>query len=60
MNKKFKHAIEWLPLMLKQMNEAHTYDIKVTKEAWREIMNLKENFHAEVVDLKKNSQAQVS
>lgn len=38
--------------MYKWMIEAHKQKIKVIMEVWVEIMNLKKNFHVEVVDLK--------
>lgn len=40
--------------MHKRMIEARDKEIKVTKRAQVEIMNLKKNFHAEVADLRKD------
>lgn len=58
--KQLKQATGWLASICKRMTEAHEQKIEVTKEARVEITSLKRDFHAEVADLRKNSQARIS
>lgn len=58
-DKKLKEAIEWLVSMHKQLTKSREQGIKVTKEAWVEIANLKESFHIKLANMRKYSHAMI-